>query len=1170
MSEPDPRDEHRDYHDELEKTDYSNRYKFGNEPNQNHHANQPWLHMVNNRTGNSRDNNNSLAENGNLSKAWNSSAPNTAPKPASKGFYAGASGGAGTSAAGRRFSKNSKIPLSAAELKARVKKRIIAGVIASVLGVGGIGIGVSMPALFAGKIMDVVTKKFNAPASKSIGSRTKSLLKCKLTASCAKAVNEKTGATTDNGAGMGQISDDMITSFEKNGSQITGPDITNGSDGMISLNDGKIKIGTGANGSESLSSLSAHAASELNKTSPAMNGEYGASSGKPTANTLKTTGANKNIPLSENVGNDKDGKARTISEQLDDQKKATTDTDPNGPRAPPEDLTAQNAKTVSPSETPDFVSSKKSNSNDDADATNKSKVGFDESSGGSKKIQSAKDIDNDAKAKIKDTADDATKGGGSAVAKKALNIACGLATAGDGLLKTYRLGVKLNKILQLSRFAYMFLTVMNSIQAADGSGREGHNGPTSAQFTQLMSSLTTVLKSKDGKVVTKSGTDSFGYQSVAGYLTPKKSGSTFDLANADSGKIGAPSAFTSKVVVNSDAGDRSLMGQLLGEMPDLGTGVVNTLVKNGCAGLPIVLGLMDISALEGKTATLSELGVPGAGLVAAGLLTADLVGNVAGWIAEHTDGTISSVFSWSAITLGTVSACGEGLMSFGAGAGGCVMQFIALAAMIAMPKIVDGLIDYFTKDFLKNPMPVGENAMDALISGAGASQGINAANNGVPVMASTSTTAGLTKYLAVNRELAAYNREQDAIKREGASPFDIYNTATFAGSIMGNFAAAIYANGNEPLQMAGSLLGMFGTSFASIISGTSAYADAANTAYASSCTDSDITEAKLAADPFCNPIYGMAQEDEMELEDVMEAITKWQDAEGKSAIDSTVGDDKYDDTYGLNRDAVIAGAQGVTKLKIGDFINECVTRNDNESKFSPMGSSDEKQGDGKNCSFGNDSKFSDNTSDDKDRNLKILYNYIQYYLANSNLNQGLHLGCEADGSCADKGSGSSQVASGAYISPLQSCSGTQRGSSYDNHSGLDYSCNDSPVDVNIITNGKILSVRSCLASTYPGASGCFVEESDDGKFILYQHCSDSSIAVKVGDKVNAGQKACRVEAPAGGLYHVHLGIRKTNGDFNNFPMTNSGDFLNPACLIKNPTIDLQGSSTSIASLVPCQ
>ena len=149
MSEPDPRDEHRDYHDELEKTDYSNRYKFGNEPNQNHHANQPWLHMVNNRTGNSRDNNNSLAENGNLSKAWNSSAPNTAPKPASKGFYAGASGGAGTSAAGRRFSKNSKIPLSAAELKARVKKRIIAGVIASVIGVGGIGIVVSMPALLA-------------------------------------------------------------------------------------------------------------------------------------------------------------------------------------------------------------------------------------------------------------------------------------------------------------------------------------------------------------------------------------------------------------------------------------------------------------------------------------------------------------------------------------------------------------------------------------------------------------------------------------------------------------------------------------------------------------------------------------------------------------------------------------------------------------------------------------------------------------------------------------------------------------------------------------------------------------------------------------------------------------------------------------------------------------
>ena len=74
--------------------------------------------MVNNRSGSSIDNNNFFHKNGNLSKAWNFWASNTIQKPSSKEFYAGASGGVGTYAAGRRLSKNSKITLSAAELKA--------------------------------------------------------------------------------------------------------------------------------------------------------------------------------------------------------------------------------------------------------------------------------------------------------------------------------------------------------------------------------------------------------------------------------------------------------------------------------------------------------------------------------------------------------------------------------------------------------------------------------------------------------------------------------------------------------------------------------------------------------------------------------------------------------------------------------------------------------------------------------------------------------------------------------------------------------------------------------------------------------------------------------------------------------------------------------------------
>jgi hypothetical protein len=147
-------------------------------------------------------------------------------------------------------------------------------------------------------------------------------------------------------------------------------------------------------------------------------------------------------------------------------------------------------------------------------------------------------------------------------------------------------------------------------------------------------------------------------------------------------------------------------------------------------------------------------------------------------------------------------------------------------------------------------MPVGPNAMDAITSGAGALLGQNADSNGNAPMTTTQA-------VAFRQRQVAYNNEMNAYSRATSSPFDIYNNATFLGSIAGDFVASMYSNGNSPLGIAQSLLGMFGSSlgiFANMIMGSnSAYAAASDSAYSSSCVTIDT----MAADPFCNPIYGL-------------------------------------------------------------------------------------------------------------------------------------------------------------------------------------------------------------------------------------------------------------------------------------------------------------------------
>lgn len=895
------------------------------------------------------------------------------------------------------------------KIKSKVARKVTSGILAALLGIGGIGLGVTAPSLLAGKIESVLEQRFIAPISKVVNAHSKNLWLCKLSSKCSAKVNGETGVEGESGDGLGQVSDNAKASAEANGSKITEP--SGNSDGKIKLSNGD-EVGTGSDGTKDVGNLSAADEKSFADVSPSAKGNYGALSGEPTAGMGEELGVAKNIPLAKNVGNDKDGKAETIQEQLDEQNK-------NG--SSPTDLTVNEGEAVSQS---DSVSFEKSGSSSDNENEKSSSSGFESPSNSSIKVESSSSIKDRAKEKITALKDEIQSGGTNAVLKF-LNVACNIESGTSTALKAYNLGIKLYKIQSLARFAFTFMTVFSAIKADDGSGRAGHNGPTAEQFTQVMNQLTTVMKDNNGtgKITTKSGTDSFGYQVANGDLT--SASGKFNLTDSSkSDSHGMPSAFTSTVLANSDSGKRDFLSQFINEFSSSsffsvlsGNSVLGKIKNGGCGAVVDLMSGVQIDEDASKLKQLAQAAIDPTFFSKAVLVTqmiADATGFISGVLSQVGAKEPADAISWASAITGVGSACAGALTNPIAGGIQCFLSIGSVVLLAKASDIMGWITKYLESEFLVDPMPVGADAMDAIVSGAGASMGINAGLNAVPVAASTSTSSGATSYLKLESQRLAYNQQQDALSRATDSPFDIYNNATFFGSIMGNFVASLYSNGNSPLGFAQSLLGMFGSSVSGILKGSSAYADNASLAYASSCTDPDITSASIAADPFCNPIYGLDNSDTLSLSDTIDRITAagWGDcakSDGSvdssititdsgscasagetwhSAIDSTAPN--YDKTYGLNTDAAIPGtATGFAGEAIGNFLNECVTRN-KDSKFTPMGSTDTVN-DGKDCALTNSSVYGRD-------NLVTLYNYAEYFLANSNINQGSQLGSQADGS----------------------------------------------------------------------------------------------------------------------------------------------------------------------------
>jgi hypothetical protein len=977
-----PNSPYDDYNDALGETDYSS----GNIPEQNSpFGSQQKSGFSNTRTGNERKD----AEN--FQKSWNSAGTKTAhsnpiagataksAENSRNGFYKGANkGGNG----GGRFSRNSKTPLSAAGIKAKIRRRIIGGVLASALGLGGIGIGFAGPGLLLNKIADVIEKKFVAPTSKVMASKVKNVWKCKLKKACASAVSSEDKANK-NGEKMGDVSDEAKQSLENNNAKIEADGTGGDQKIVLGNNEGEVK-------SDNVENLSPREQNTFEGKIPANNPEISATGGDTTKMVLEEGGAAKQSPLSDNVGDDKDtGKPRTIKDQLDDQ--AGSNGTDKGAQAT--DLTTETATIIDPTNPPDFVAKGSST----ASTADESAPKFKTPGGSTENVQGAENISKGAIDKVANVKDDAAKGGEGG-AQLLINMACGIAMGGNSVVKGYTLGVKLWKIMRMIPFAINIMSVADSIRGAADGGK----GPSPNQVSQVASQLTTVLKDKNGNITTKAATDSFGYQAINGDLKVSGSGrSTFNLNDTSKvGSPGMPTKQTSSYITTGkiDTGNDMLSNALNilgGTGASLASGITCDSINGVMTvndGYKILTGALKLKDLAGQISLI-------------GGLVSGVAGFVGGW--THQDWLSKA----SAVT-GALSACLGAIDELGnpSAWAGCAIAALGAAAAFYLPSVIDGLLSNLKNKFLKNPLPVGSDAMDAMVSGMGASMGMKAGANGVSPIA-----AG--QYYAYNRELLAYNQQRAAVSRAGDSPFDIYNNDTLVGSFMGNFVASLYSNGNSPFGMAQSLLGMFGSTFANFANGTSAYADAASDAYSSSCSDPDSTASgSLATDPFCNTIYGMADSDEMDLSDTMSTITKWGDKEcldgsepnlttGKCADNKTypvwlAANDptakKFSKLYGLNRGAKIPGGQ-----LVGSFLDECITRN-KDKKFTPMGTEDSLDN-GKNCAIGSGGKYGDS-------NLRVLYNYIQYRLANSNINQGSNLGCEADGFCGNSGSSSSSAA----------------------------------------------------------------------------------------------------------------------------------------------------------------
>ncbi|MEI7539768.1 MAG: hypothetical protein WCJ36_03330 [Candidatus Saccharibacteria bacterium] len=241
-------------------------------------------------------------------------------------------------------------------------------------------------------------------------------------------------------------------------------------------------------------------------------------------------------------------------------------------------------------------------------------------------------------------------------------------------------------------------------------------------------------------------------------------------------------------------------------------------------------------------------------------------------------------------------------------------------ASYALPSILDDII----AGVLVDKTTVGEDAGDAITSGASGIMGTSAKYGGNSPMTPTEAAAygNLTQSI-----VAQYNRDDSM----NSNQFDITNDNTFLGKIVTILTPYI----SKMSSLSGVLNSVMSVTTGSIAVISSPITKASSSAEYSMCQDIDYRKLNIATDPYCNVIYGIPpsalQMDPIDVANYLINIKDPSDPSGMATlpqIDSATGSpiDIYN-SY---------------------FIPNCINRE------IPLGTSENDTDDGANCSFGKD------------------------------------------------------------------------------------------------------------------------------------------------------------------------------------------------------------------------
>jgi hypothetical protein len=676
------------------------------------------------------------------------------------------------------------------------------------------------PGLLINKIRDVLEKKFNYAATSMESTSTK-LWRCKLRKNCLKGsgnwgeVDPEKQARMEGDGWTFDLESDNPTMTTPGGETLTSNDFESG--GTVETNPQQ-----GA------------------ALDTVFDSDYFATNGPGAENAAAATGTSHAPPLVGGVGNDEEGHNLTIREQINED-----GTVKEGVSASNIGDEVDNASTRA---SPDTPSGSGVHANSDgvlAEAEANSRSQSDEAvniedSGPSKTAQAVK--------------------GAVAV----LEYACSIYTVLHGI----DVALKVTKAIILARYAMIFLSTADAIRAGEA---------TPEQVSQLGGIITTVLvanattsKHKKGDVVTKSGTDSFGYGLASGMMDMTKNGGI--STNIGGGKPGDPSENTMKYITSGLGGFGASAPWAQAYVTV--TSVINRLNDVIGAGT----GIQQACAATQSTTFQVTESVTNLALNIASCVGTACVATVAKFVVE---GVL-----WTA--------------------GGMVVGKL-------LSQVIQNFVDSAAGKMFEK-VPLGEDAMDANTGGTGALLGFSARGSGdMPL-----DQGQAVSYL---NEMKDHTLRQATIARATRSPFDITSNDTFLGSIVGNFAATMYSNGASLKGFAASLLGMFGSSLSTIVRGLPANATAETLEYLNACEDPEIQNAGIAVDPFCNPIYGTLSRNIMDPEDVKSQIASEVDSSGNPTSDGLKGfmkncvDRAIDRPMGTSDDSGDNGSQ--CKIDVG-------------------------------------------------------------------------------------------------------------------------------------------------------------------------------------------------------------------------------------------------------------